>query len=244
MVVERIAREDWGREDAPVVLSNPRLFRPFETLIALLPLPRYGSIDPTPFVAVFFPLIFGMMLGDVGYGIVLAAIAFFVHRRAKAGTLIYKAAEIAGPCAAFAIIFGVLFGEYFGDIGASTLGLRAIAFNREKAIIATLAAAIGLGVVHVVLGLVLGAVTAGSRDKKKALGQGTSAVMVLLVVAALLAAFQVLPSRLFTPAVIALLVAFPLLVFAEGLIAPIELLATLGNVLSYARIMAIGTRLR
>jgi V/A-type H+-transporting ATPase subunit I len=79
------------------------------------------------------------------------------------------------------------------------------------------------------------------HDKKKALGQGTSAVMVLLVVAALLAAFEILPARIFTPSVIALLVAFPLLVFAEGLIAPLELLATLGNVLSYARIMAIGT---
>jgi V/A-type H+-transporting ATPase subunit I len=241
VVVERIAREEWGSEDAPVVLSNPRLFRPFETLISLLPLPRYGTIDPTPFVAVFFPLMFGMMLGDVGYGVLLAAIALLVHRKAKPGSLVFKAAEIAGPCAAFAIIFGVLFGEYFGDLGARTLGLRAIAFDREKAIFATLAAAVGLGVMHVVLGLVLGAITAGARNKKKALGQGTSAVMVLLVVAALLAAFEVLPSRFFTPAVIALLVAFPLLVFAEGLIAPLELLATLGNVLSYARIMAIGT---
>lgn len=241
VVVERIAREAWGREDAPVVLSNPRLFRPFEALIALLPLPRYGTIDPTPFIAVFFPLIFGMMLGDVGYGVILAGIALLIHRKAKPGTLIYKAAEIAGPCAAFAIIFGVLFGEYFGDVGARVLGVKAIAFDRETAVFATLAAAIGLGVVHVVLGLVLGAITAGAHDKKKALGQGTSAVMVLLVVAALLAAFEILPSRIFTPAVIALLVAFPLLVFAEGLIAPLELLATLGNVLSYARIMAIGT---
>ena len=241
VVVEHIAREIWGREDAPVVLSNPRLFRPFEALLSLLPLPRYGTIDPTPFVAVFFPLIFGMMLGDVGYGVLLAGIALLVHRRAKPGSLLYKASEIAGPCAAFAIIFGVLFGEYFGDLGARTLGLRALAFDREKAIFSMLAAAVGIGVVHVVLGLVLGAITAGRRDKKKAIGQGTSAVMVLLVVAALLAAFKVLPSRLFTPAVIALLVAFPLLVFAEGLIAPLELLATLGNVLSYARIMAIGT---
>jgi len=64
VIVETVAHEDWGEEDPPVVLSNPRLFRPFEKLIALLPLPRYGTIDPTPFVAVFFPLIFGLMLGD------------------------------------------------------------------------------------------------------------------------------------------------------------------------------------
>jgi V/A-type H+-transporting ATPase subunit I len=95
--------------------------------------------------------------------------------------------------------------------------------------------------VHVVLGLVLGAVTAGRAHKKHAIGSSVSAIMVLLVVMALLAAFKVLPTALFTPSVIALLVAFPVLVATEGLIAPVEFLATLGNVLSYARIMAIGT---
>ncbi len=241
VVVETIAREAWGTEEVPVVLANPPLFRPFESLIALLPLPKYGTIDPTPFVAVFFPLIFGMMLGDVGYGVTLAAIGLIVHRRAKAGSLLRTAAEVAGPCAAFTIIFGVLYGEYFGDLGRRLFGIQPIIFNREKAVFAALAAAVGLGVVHVVLGLVLGAVSAWRKEPKHALGRGVSAAMVLLVVAALLAAFKVLPARLFTPAVIALLVAFPVLVFAEGLIAPIEFLATLGNVLSYARIMAIGT---
>ena len=151
------------------------------------------------------------------------------------------AAEIAGPCAAFAIIFGVLYGEYFGDLGIRLLGIHPIIFDREKAVFAALALAVGLGVVQVVLGLVLGAITAFHKEPKHALGRGVSAVMVLLVVGALLAAFEVLPKGLFTPAVIALLIAFPLLVFAEGVIAPVELLATLGNVLSYARIMAIGT---
>ena len=241
VIVETVAHEDWGEEDPPVVLSNPRLFRPFEKLIALLPLPRYGTIDPTPFVAVFFPLIFGVMLGDVGYGVMLGALALLIHARAKPGSLLRTAAEIAGPCAAFAIIFGVLFGEYFGDLGMRLLGLQPIIFNRETAVFATLALAVGLGVVHVVLGLVLGAVTKLRHEPRHALGSGISALMVLLVVAALLAAFEVLPARLFTPAVVTLLVIFPVLVFAEGLIAPVELLSTLGNVLSYARIMAIGT---
>ncbi|MGZ6163938.1 MAG: V-type ATPase 116kDa subunit family protein, partial [Myxococcaceae bacterium] len=51
--------------DAPVILQNPRLFRPFQLLVEMLPLPTYGSIDPTPFVAVFFPVFFGLMLGDI-----------------------------------------------------------------------------------------------------------------------------------------------------------------------------------
>jgi len=241
VVVETLAREQWEGEDAPVALSNPRIFRPFESILSLLPLPTYGSLDPTPYVAVVFPMIFGMMLGDVGYGVLLAALALIVHRRSAPGSFGRIASEIAGPCAAFAIIFGVLFGEYFGDAGHRLFGLQPLGFNREDSLIAALALAIGLGVVHVVLGLVLGAIGSARRSPRHALGSGVSAVMVLLVVGALLAAFKVLPARLFTPAVIALLVAFPLLVFAEGVIAPVEFLATLGNVLSYARIMAIGT---
>ena len=72
------------------------------------------------------------------------------------------------------------------------------------------------------------------------MGRGISALMIVLVVLALLAAVDVLPRRFFSPAVIGLLVAFPVLVILEGLVAPIELLATLGNILSYARIMALG----
>jgi V/A-type H+-transporting ATPase subunit I len=52
--VEIVAREEWGQEP-PVVLGNPRVLQPFETVMKLLPPPRYGSIDPTPLVAVFFP---------------------------------------------------------------------------------------------------------------------------------------------------------------------------------------------
>jgi V/A-type H+/Na+-transporting ATPase subunit I len=241
VVVETIAREAWSADDAPVVLTNPRLFRPFEALLALYPLPRYGTIDPTPFVAVFFPMIFGMMLGDVGYGAILAILALLIHRRAAPGSIWRTIAEIAGPCAAFSIIFGAFFGEMFGDLGQRLFHIPAIGFNREQAMIATLAAAVGLGVVHVVLGLVLGAISDARREPRHALGRGVSAVMVLLVVAALLSAFRILPQRLLSPAVIALFIAFPVLIFAEGLIAPVELLGTLGNILSYARIMAIGT---
>jgi len=50
-----------------------------------------------------------------------------------------------------------------------------------------------------------------------------------------------LPRALFTPAAIALLVGFPLLIALEGMVGPVELMSRLGNVLSYARIMALGT---
>jgi V/A-type H+-transporting ATPase subunit I len=241
MVVETIDREEWRAEDAPVVLSNPRLFRPFESIVRMLPLPRYGTIDPTPFVAVFFPMMFGMILGDVGYGIVLAGVSAVLHVKSKPGSMVRVISEIAGPCAAFAIIFGVLYGEFFGTLGRSAFGMRALAVDREESITAALIIAISLGAVHVLLGLILGVISAAREEPRHAAGRGVSALMVILIIVALLAAFEVLPKALFTPSVIVLLVAFPILVILEGFIAPIELLATLGNVLSYARIMALGT---
>jgi V/A-type H+-transporting ATPase subunit I len=241
VVMETVDRAHWQGQDAPVVLRNPRLFRPFELLTGMLPLPRYGTIDPTPYVAVFFPMFFGLMLGDVGYGAVVGLLALVLHRRSRPGTTLRAVAEVAGPCALFAIVFGVLFGEYFGDLGRRWLGLRPLWFDRHDAIVPFLILTLALGVVHVVLGLVLGVLASAREDPRRAIGRGLSAVMVVLIVVALLGALEVLPEAVLTPAVVALLVVFPVLIFLEGIAAAIELLGAVGHVLSYARIMALGT---
>jgi V/A-type H+-transporting ATPase subunit I len=65
--------------------------------------------------------------------------------------------------------------------------------------------------------------------------------MIVLTTLSLLAALQVLPEGLFTPLAVSVLVAFTVLVALEGIVAVIELLSTVGHILSYARIMALGT---
>lgn len=241
VVVSVLGRESWKSEEAPVVLSNPRIFRPFETIVRLLPLPRYGSIDPTPFVAVFFPMFFGLILGDLGYGTILVILALLLRRGSAEGSLRRSIAEVIGACAIFTLIFGALYGELFGDLGHHWFGLRPLWFDRSEAVLPFLGLALALGLVHILLGLGLGVLTAFRRSRKEALGKGVAILMVLLIVVALLAVFEVLPRALFIPAVVALLIAFPVLVATEGLLAPIELLTTVGNVLSYARVMALGT---
>ncbi len=241
LAVLLVDRSLWHGEEAPVVLRNPRLFRPFELVVSLVPLPRYGTIDPTPYVAVFFPMFFGIMLGDLGYGLLLAGLALLLRRRSAPESRLRAASEIAGACAAFSSIFGILCRQFQGDLGHRWFGMRPIWFARHEAIEPFLILVLGLGAVHVVLGLCLGVIGSLRRSRRAAIGSGLSAVMVLLLVAALLAALEVLPRGVLTPAAIALLVAFPLLVLAEGLLAPVELLSTLGKILSYARIMALGT---
>jgi V/A-type H+-transporting ATPase subunit I len=241
IVVATVGTEPWTRGDAPVALANPRLFRPFELVTRAFPLPRYGSIDPTPFVAVFFPMFFGLMLGDVGYGLLLAAIAIVVRRRSRPGGTVRAVAEMALGCALFSIVFGVLFGELFGTLGAS-FGMRPLVFDRENALVPFLMFTIALGAVHVVLGLVLAVIGAWRQGRRRqAVGRGLTIAMIALSALALLAAFRILPSQLFTPAAIAVLIVFPVLVALEGIIAVVELMSAFGHILSYARIMALGT---
>jgi V/A-type H+-transporting ATPase subunit I len=240
-LVEEVEREEWRGENVPVVLKNPRLFRPFEVILRILPLPRYGSIDPTPFLAIFFPMFFGLVLGDVGYGFVLAAIALVLRVRSPVGSTRRAVAEIAGAGAAFAVIFGLLFGEMFGDAGARLFGLHALALNREEALLPFLALALAIGAVHILLGLVLNLIAKLRLGAREAIGPGVTLLMVGLVILAILAAADVLPDAFFTPSVLAVLVLFPILVVVEGILGATELVSTLGHILSYARVMAVGT---
>lgn len=241
IALEEVAREDWAAEDAPVVLQNPRLFRPFEVITGMMPLPHYGTVDPTPFVAVFFPMFFGLILGDVGYGLVLALVAAVAHWRSRAGSTLRSVARVGGACAAFSIGFGLLFGELFGDLGRRWLGMPHLLFDREESLLPFLALTMAIGVVHVTLGLVLGLANSLRGHPRQALGRGLALAMLMLVGVLLLAAMRILPASFFTPAVVLLLAVFPVIVIVEGIIAPIEFLSTISSILSYARIMALGT---
>ncbi|HTJ45199.1 MAG TPA: V-type ATPase 116kDa subunit family protein [Kofleriaceae bacterium] len=236
-----IDRASWRSDDAPVVLTNPRVFAPFEALTSLLPLPRYGTVDPTPFVAVFFPMFFGVVVGDVGYGLIMIAIAILLRVLTRAGSAGRTVAKIAVAVALYTILFGLLYGEAFGDLGARALGLEPLWFDRREAVLGFLALAVALGLVHLVLGLVVAAINRWRRDRREAIGRGLTAVMLVLVAVALLALFDRVPSGLLTPSVIALLIALPIVVVLEGATALLDFMTILGHVLSYARVMALGT---
>lgn len=241
VVLELVSLEEWEGENAPVVLRNPRIFRPFELLTSLFPLPRYGTIDPTPYVAVFFPMFFGIVLGDLGYGLLLAISALILRGRGAPESKLRAVGEIAGACAAFSVVFGFLYGEFFGDVGRRWFGLKPLLFDRRDALIPFLALALALGFVHVLLGLVLGVASRIRWAPRAALRQGLEGTMLIIIAGLLLGAVGLLPKSFFSPLAIALLVAFPLLIVIEGFLAPLEFLTTIANILSYARIMALGT---
>jgi len=240
ITIEEVARDEWTGSDAPVVLANPRLFAPFEVLTSLLPLPRYGSVDPTPFVAVFFPMFFGVVVGDVGYGLVMAVLAGVLRLVGRARKRACDVAKIGFAVAFYTILFGAAYGELFGDLGEH-LGMRPLWFDRREAIPAFLVLAVALGAMHLLIGLVVAAVNHWRHDRRHAIGRGLTAIMLVLLAVALLVLVERLPHVLLMPAAIALLVAFALVVVLEGATAVLDLMSIVGHVLSYARVMALGT---
>ncbi|MEJ2665983.1 MAG: V-type ATPase 116kDa subunit family protein [Deinococcales bacterium] len=120
-------RKDHG---VPVKLDNPGWIRPFQGLLALFEPPRYGSFDPSWTLAIFFPMWFGMQVGDIGYGLFFASIGWWLRRRGAAGKNVDTGplhivipARILRPIStvifwlsAWTVGFGFLYGEFFGNL--------------------------------------------------------------------------------------------------------------------------------
>jgi V/A-type H+-transporting ATPase subunit I len=106
--------KDLNPGDIPVELNNPGFLKPFQLLVENYSLPAYGTIDPTPFTAVSFFLMFGLMFGDAGQGLVIMLLGLLGSRLMKKDTTYRKLAQLIGWCGLSAIIFGVFFGSYFG----------------------------------------------------------------------------------------------------------------------------------
>lgn len=179
-------------------------------------------------------------MGDVGYGLMLAALAALLWLRYRSDATLRSVATVALACSSSAVIFGVLFGEFFGSLG-TVIGLRPW-FNREQATVPFLGLAVALGGAHIVLGLVLAGLSAWrTGHRRHAVSRGVALAMLILTGLSLLAAFEILPEGLFTPFVLGIFGAFTVLVALEGVVALVELMSTVGHILSYARIMALGT---
>lgn len=242
-------------ERPPVLLVNSKVFKPFEPLLALFPPPKYGSVDPTVYIGSVFPPIFGLMLGDIGYGVLVGIMAAIVPLIWKGSAMARKLAIVTAWCAFFTVVFGFVFGEFFGELGNHLFGLEPLwqprfAFtgvNKAETLLSYMAIAIAIGILHVLLGLILGVINysrAGDRHMVVESLAKIAGVFMLLFFVGRLA--QYLPP-IFTTLGIAALVVFVVLMIYDivhkpifGAMLPLELLSTLGNILSYVRIMAIG----
>jgi V/A-type H+-transporting ATPase subunit I len=239
IVNEREIREE-DLAHVPTMLRNRGYFAPFELLSRMLPVPGYRSFDITPFIGLFFPLFFGLMLGDMGYGALLLVAALVLAKGVRNKTL-QDVGKIFGVAAAYTIIFGWLFGECFGILGNRLFGLEPLLLDRHKEFMPMFYFAMAVGFVHILVGLVLGAITSMRYQQKKETVFKLTTIAIMLGLALLIGAtFTPALGPLQKPLLFGLLAAIPVVMLTGGLLAPLELLKHVGNIVSYARIMAIG----
>ncbi|MEI7856273.1 MAG: V-type ATP synthase subunit I [Methanomicrobiales archaeon] len=246
VVVRELDTTEKDMEAAPVFYDNPRWVKPFEMIMQLVAPPRYREIDPSPVLAIFFPLFFGIMVGDIGYGIVILLIALLIRK--LYGTIAFAAsvADILLISSIPTIIFGYLFGEFFGDFGEIMGWLHPVHFlgitwNRVEAMIPMLILAISIGVLHVFLGLFMGMRNAIIRKSRKHLAEKAGMLLMLTGIIILMAMLAgVVPESGIYPTIVLIVVALPMILYGAGIFGTIEVMSTVGNILSYARLMAIG----
>ncbi|MDH7597682.1 MAG: V-type ATP synthase subunit I [Methanothrix sp.] len=103
-------------EDIPTKIENPGIVKPYELITRLFAIPEYKEFDPTLLIFVFFPIMFGMILGDVGYGIMIILVLMMLKKkfRTEGWTQLINIVMIASV---WSIIFGLIFGEIFGPMG-------------------------------------------------------------------------------------------------------------------------------
>ncbi len=144
-----------GRQGVPTLLHAPAWLRPFQTLVTTYGLSGYGEVDPTVPAAITFLLMYGMMFGDVGHGLLLAAAALlFGLRGGGALARVLVAAGLSGA------VFGVLYGTVLGAPLLPALWLRPMERVQDLLLFA-----VAGGVVVLNLGFALNLLTrARARD--------------------------------------------------------------------------------
>lgn len=201
----------------PVKYKNNFFAKPFEFYTEMYGTPNYGEIDPSAFLAFTYSLLFGIMFGDVGHGLLLL-IAAIVMYKVKGMDL----GRILIPCSVSSIFFGFVFGSVFGFEHALDPFYHAVFGLEEKPIevmeaqwtMTIIYTAVGIGVALVIVAMILNII---SSIKRKDFGNalfGVNGLSGLVFYASLIIGLVctiVLKVKLMTPLYIILLVVLPII---------------------------------
>ena len=105
-------------DDVPVHLVNGKPAGYFESVVEMYSPPAYGSFDPTRIMMIFFFIIFGLMLADAVYGIIITLGSLFLIKKANVSQGVKNMCGLFAVCGISSTLFGILFGSYLGDLPA------------------------------------------------------------------------------------------------------------------------------
>lgn len=107
------AEEEYSK--VPVKLKNGKLVAPLNMVTEMYSLPAYGSLDPNPLMAPFFVLFYGIMMADMGYGLLMILMWYLICKVKKAKGTMGNLGGLLGLCGVSTFIMGALTGGFFGD---------------------------------------------------------------------------------------------------------------------------------
>jgi V/A-type H+-transporting ATPase subunit I len=241
-------------EEVPVALRESRWAKPYQIFLSVFGTPKPGAIDPVPYISVFFPIFFAVIVGDIGYGLVILALALWGLKGfpgLKAPSLKKISRSDMGQSGlkvllhggAFSIVLGFVFGEFFGlEFERYGIHLGELwPFNRVERAIDLLIFTIALGAVQVVMGFLFGMITALRHGDRKHLAVKVGLFLSLIAFGLIIGRLmEIVPQGLLIPGLALFAVAVPLLVYGGGATVLLESLSPFVHVLSYARIMGFG----
>lgn len=146
-------------EQYPIALKNHPLVEPYEVVTEMFSLPLATEFDPTPALAPFYFLFFGMMFSDLAYGLILSALTGFMVWGLKVQGNTRKMCLMMFQCGFSAAFWGLLFGGFFGNLLDAITGvdgfLPPLWFNPTTNPMQLIILSVALGFVHIITGLVI-----------------------------------------------------------------------------------------
>ncbi len=149
-------------DDVPVRLDNGKFFSPIEFITNMYSLPSFNEVDPTSIYAIFYIIFFGIMFGDVGYGLLLVIGTLFALYKGKLyeGSA-YKLMKVLLYSGFSSIFWGIMFGSFFGDLiqvvartfFGKTITINPLWLDPAKEPMVFLVFSCGIGVVHLFVGM-------------------------------------------------------------------------------------------
>ncbi|WP_409199759.1 V-type ATP synthase subunit I [Methanobrevibacter sp. DSM 116169] len=243
--VEDVGDDD---EEVPVLQKNIRYAKPYELLVQMYAPVRYNSIDPTIFVALMFPFLFGFCLTDAVYGSIVSLIGvILVVGMKKCDSSTMKSfGYILITSGLWSILLGLISNGFLGDFPERMLGYRLPtiipsieAFVHPDTI---LIIAIAIGIIYLNIGFVVGLINnIRYKNKKEAIGSQIvwfvlEAGIICLALGFLMPAIGMIGMGLGGLLIVLSLV---LLIYANGVYGIMDVFGFLGDVLSFARLLAL-----
>ncbi len=157
----------------PVELKNNWFTRPLNMVTEMYALPAYNSVDPNPLMAPFFILFYGIMMADMGYGLLMILASLLIMRTKPNGATMRHMIPLLGLCGVSTFVMGALTGGFFGDFltqfielirPGTNFALPAL-FTPLNDTLMILIGSMCLGAVHIITGMAVSAVSKIKRGK-------------------------------------------------------------------------------